>query len=90
MKQGACNQQSLLHAVGILLNVVIGAIEQPDLVQRLVYSVCIGTVKAGSKGEVLSGGHTFVEILMLGDDTDERFEAALFCDHVTTGDSRVS
>src|SRR6185369_8731174 len=90
VEQRARNQQSLLHTIGILLDVVVGAIEEADLVQRLVYPLVTCTIKSCGKGEVLSGGHTFVEILSLGDHTDEWFKASLFRDDVATGDTCVS
>jgi len=90
VEQSTSDQQTLLHAIGIMLNFVRGAIDQADMIQSLVYPSATSTVEARGKCQVFSTGHTFIEILILLNNTDERFEAALFCDHVTTGDSRVS
>src|SRR5229473_316574 len=83
MKQCASNKQPLLHAIGIVSHAVLGPIEQADLIQRLVNPSIVRTVESRRKSEILSAGHTFVEILIFGNDSDERLEASLFSDDVT-------
>ena len=87
MKERASDEQPLLHAVGVMPHVVVGSFEHADLIKRLVDSCGIGAVESRGKSEVLSTGHTFVEVLIFGNDTHERLEASLFSRNVTTSDS---
>src|SRR5258705_8964070 len=90
MKECAGNKQPLFHAVGIMPNVVFGASEQANLIQRLINSSIVSTVESRSKCEILSARHPFIEILIFGNDSDERLKALLFSDDVATSDSSVA
>jgi hypothetical protein len=68
-------------------NVVFGPIEETDLIQRLINPSIVYTVESRSKSEILSAGHAFVEILIFGNDADERFETSLFKGDVTISDT---
>src|SRR5687767_7100986 len=87
MKECTSDKYPLLHAVGIMRNVVVGSFQQTDLLEHLVDSSRTGAVESCSESKVLSAGHAFVEILMFGNNSDQRFEAALFSRDVTTNDS---
>src|SRR5258705_10581883 len=90
MKECAGNKQPLFHAVGIMPNVVFGASEQANLIQRLVNSSIVSTVESRSKCEILSARHPFIEILIFGNDSYERLKASLFSDDFTTSDARAA
>ena len=53
MKQGACNQKPLLHAIGIVLGIVRGSIKQSDLIERLINASAIGAIQSRGKGQIL-------------------------------------
>ena len=90
MKQCASNKHSLLHAVGIMLDVVVSAFKHADLVQRLVNSLIVRTVEPRCKSEILSSGHAFIEILIFGNYSHQWLEAFLFSDNVATCDSSAA
>src|SRR5215218_9788472 len=87
MKECASDKDALLHAVGILPNVVVSSFEQVDLMKHLVDSSGVRAVESRSKSQVLSTGHTFVEVLIFGNDSHQRLEASLFSRNITTSDS---
>src|SRR5687768_17644661 len=90
MKKGPGYKEPLLHAVGIILDLVFRSFEQADLIQRLVNSSMVRTVESRCKSEILSSGHAFIEILMFGNDSHERLESGPFSDNVTTSDPGVA
>src|SRR5687767_7962394 len=87
MKQRPSNKQPLLHTIRIIPNVVFCPIKEADLIQCLVYPLDTRTEESRGKSQILSSGHAFVEILILGNNSDERFEALLLRVHVTTGNA---
>src|SRR5215218_5944277 len=87
MKECASDKQPLLHPVGIMPNVVLGSLEQVDLMKHLIDSYSIGTVESRGKSQILSSGHPFVEVLIFGNDSHQRLETSLFSRNVATSDS---
>src|SRR5688572_15138574 len=90
MKKCPGYKQPLLHAVRIMLDVVFRSFEQADLIQRLINSSIARTVESRCKREILSRGHTFIEILLVGNDAHERLESLRFSDNVTTSNSSLA
>ena len=86
MEQPPGDEQSLLHAVGVLFDLVASASGQPYLSQNLVHASLVHAIQSSGKDQVVAGRQALVDILVLKNHPDLRFELLALSDHIAASD----
>ncbi len=85
MEQRPGDQHPLFHTVRVFLDLIAGALGQPNLRQDLLHTRLPDAVEAGKENQVLAGRHAFIDILAVEHHTDPGFELLAFGDDIATG-----
>ena len=85
VEQRPGDQHPLLHAVRVFLDLIAGALGQPNLGQHLVHAGFLDPVEAGIENQVLTGRHALIDILAIEHHADPGLELLAFSDNIIAG-----